>query len=327
MHVGVPGAVDVAVLRVDERPALQDVAHRLVERDQGEQHRDVRLHRRSHPGQAPLGLDPPVEVVEHDGDGQRHDEDGQRPVDDEGQEGQLEDVEADVLVELGVRDIEVAAVAEQDPVVPLADRPRRADEGQDERQGDVDPARVGPHELLVPAHQLVLLGQHDVVARDAVAHHEVHPQHGEEDRPEHTEEPELDEEQRREDVVVADRGEPEAVGVEAGQRTQRHQQDDEDDDEADQPPAGPVAPARRRVSGQVAGDAHEGSLTSTTPGPTARRRRGESPEALVSRSSASPGSGSPSGRAGTCGRSGTSRWRSPHPPARCPRSPSTRRWR
>ena len=46
---------------------------------------------------------------------------------------------------------------------------------------DVDAARVGPHEVLVAPDQLVLLGQHDVVAGDAVAHDEVHPEHGEED--------------------------------------------------------------------------------------------------------------------------------------------------
>ena len=95
-------------------------------------------------------------------------------------------------MELGIGDAEVAAVAEEDPVVPLADRPRRADQREDEGQGDVDPPGVGPHVLLVAPHQLVLLGQHDVVAGDAVAHHEVDPQHGEEDRPEHAEEPELD---------------------------------------------------------------------------------------------------------------------------------------
>ena len=66
VHVGVAGAVDVAVLRVDERPALQHVAGRLVQRDERQQHRDVGLHGRSHPRQAPLGLDPAVEVVEDD---------------------------------------------------------------------------------------------------------------------------------------------------------------------------------------------------------------------------------------------------------------------
>ena len=123
VHVGIPGSVDVAVLGVHQRPALQDVSDRLVEGDQSQQHRDVCFHGRSHAGYAALGLDPAVEVVEHHRDRQRHDQDGQRPVHNERKEWQLEDVEADVLVELGVGGVERAAVAEQDPVVPLADRP------------------------------------------------------------------------------------------------------------------------------------------------------------------------------------------------------------
>ena len=307
VHVGVAGTVDVAVLRVDHGPALQDIAGGLVQRDQCEQHGDVRLDGRPHPRQAALGLNPPVEVVEHQRDGQRHDEDGQRPVHDEGQERQVEDVEPDVLVELGVRDPEVAAVAEEDPVVPLADRPGRADQGQDERQSHVDPSRVRPHELLVAAHQLVLLGEHDVVAGDAVAHDEVHPEDGEEDGAEHAEEAELDHEQRREDVVVADRGEPQAVGVDARQRAQRDQQDDEDDDEADEPPAGAVAAARRGISCQIAGDAHVGSLTSVTAAPTARTRASQQGERLFSRPPAPRGTGSPSARVGASDPSGRSR--------------------
>ncbi len=282
MHVGVARPVDVAVLRVDERPALEDVADRLVERDQGQQDRDVRLHGRSHPGQPTLGLDPPVEVVEHHRDRQGHDQDGQRPVHDEGHERQVEDVEADVLVELGVRHVEAPAVAEEDPVVPLSDGPRSPDQRQHEGEAYVDPPGVGAHELLVATHQLVLLGQHDVATGDAVADHEVHPQDGKEDRPEDAEEAELDRQERREDVVQVHGGEPQAVGVETGQGSQRHQEDDDDDDEADEPPPRPVPPARRGISSQVAGDAHVGSLTSAAPVPRARLRPPPQSEVLVS---------------------------------------------
>ena len=92
-----------------------------------------------------------------------------------------------------------------------------------------------------------------------------------------------------------------------GQRAQRHQQDDEDDDEADQPPPGPVAPARRGVSSQVAGDAHEGSLTSAHPAPMAQAGRRGGQKVLLSRSPARSGSGSPSAPAGGRARWGTSR--------------------
>ena len=274
VDVGVAGAVDVAVRRVDHRPALEDVAHRLVQRDEREQHRDVGLDRWPHPGQPALGLDPAVEVVEHQRDHQRHDEDGERPVDAEDQERQLEDVEADVLVELRVRDPEVAAVAEQDPVVPLADRPRRADEREHEGDRDVDPPGVGPDVLLVAPDELVLLGEHDVVAGDAVAHDEIDPQHGEEDGAEDAEEPELDHEQRREDVVEVDRGEPEAVGVDVRQRAQRDQQDDDEDDEPRRSTSGPgaaAAAARGRPAGRWGCARREPNVRFCSPNGTACR--------------------------------------------------------
>ena len=156
VHVGVAGAVDVAVLRVDERPALQHVPGRLASAIRASSTEMCALTGGRTRGHAPLGPDPTVEVVEDDGDDQRHDEDGQRPVHHEGEEGQLEDVEADVLVELRVLDAEAAAVAEQDPVLPLADRPGRGDQGQHEGERDVDPPGVGPHDLLVAPDQLVL---------------------------------------------------------------------------------------------------------------------------------------------------------------------------
>ena len=239
MHVGVPAAVDIAVVRVHQAPPLQDVPGRLGQRDQRPEHRQVGLDRRPRAGDAPLGQDPAVEIVEDDGDDERDDQDGQRPVDDEVHERELEDVEPDVLVELGILDPEVAPVAEEDPVLPFADRARRRDERHDERQGDVEPPGVGPHELLVAADHLVLLHGAELVAGQPVARDQVDPHDDEEDRPEDPEEPELYDEQGGEDVMETHRGEPEAVGIDVRQGPQRGQQDDQDDDGAYDPPPGP----------------------------------------------------------------------------------------
>ena len=241
VHVGVPGAVDIAVVRVHQTPPLQDVAGRLGQRDERQEHREVGLDRRAHAGDAPLGQDPAVEVVEDDGDDERDDQDGQRPVDDEVHERELEDVEADVLVELRILDPEVAAMAKEDPVLPFADRARGRDERHDERQGDVEASGVGPHDLLVAADDLVLLHGAEVVAGQAVADDQVDPHDDEEDGAEDPEEPELDHQQGGEHVVVPHRGEPEAVGVDVGQGPQGGQQDDQDDDGARPPTTGPVA--------------------------------------------------------------------------------------
>ena len=81
-----------------------------------------------------------------------------------------------------------------------------------------------------------------------------------------------------------------------------------------EPPAGPVASTRRGISGQVAGDAHEGSLTSTDRGPNGQARVPSTrADSQVSRLQAPRDSGSPSGPEGGRDRSGTSRSRSTAP--------------
>ena len=93
-----------------------------------------------------------------------------------------------------------------------------------------------------------------------------------------------------------------------GQRAQRHQQDDEDDDEPDDPPAGAVAPARRRVSGEVAGDAHGGEPNVRFPGAKGRHREvGTARDVQVSRRRCHEAAAARVGRRDGRGRSGTPR--------------------
>ena len=136
--------------------------------------------------------------------------------------------------------------------------------------------------------------------------------------------PSLTSQQRGEDVVVVDGGEPEAVGVDAGQRPQRDQQDDQDDDDAEHPPPGPPAPARRRVSSQVAGDTHGGSLTSA-PRPQRQGRGGATENSCsVPRGRDQAAAARVRRRVGVAGGEHLGR-RPPLRPGRCPRSPSSRR--
>ena len=129
-----PAPFDIAVVRVDQPPALQDVAGRLGQRDQRQEDREMRLDGRAYPRDSPLRQDPAVEIVEDRRHDERDDQDGQRPVHDEVQERELEDVEPDVLAELRVLDTEIAAVAEEDPVLPFPDRARGGDEGHHDGQ-------------------------------------------------------------------------------------------------------------------------------------------------------------------------------------------------
>jgi hypothetical protein len=61
------------------------------------------------------------------------------------------------------------------------------------------------------------MGGRDDLVGQAIADHEVDPQDDEEDGPEAAEESELDPQQGGEDIVVTDRREPEAVGIDTGQ--------------------------------------------------------------------------------------------------------------
>ena len=102
LHVGVARALDDAPGREVELEAAEVVLRRLHQRHHREDHREVRLHLRRDPLERALEPDAAVEVVRDRGDEQHDHEPGEQPVDDERQERQLEDVEADVLVELRV---------------------------------------------------------------------------------------------------------------------------------------------------------------------------------------------------------------------------------
>ena len=127
MDVGVRGALDEATGGRRELVALEEVARRLDQGDQRQQHRDVDLHQRVDPLSRSLEADPAVQVVGDDGDDEDHRQSQEGPAHEEGEERQLEDVEADVHVELRILYPERHGVAEEDPVVPL---PRRPDSDQ-----------------------------------------------------------------------------------------------------------------------------------------------------------------------------------------------------
>ena len=73
------------------------------------------LHLRGHALPRALEPDPAVQVVEHRGDDEDDEQCREEPADCELEEGQAEDVEADVAVELRILHAEVDAVLEEDP--------------------------------------------------------------------------------------------------------------------------------------------------------------------------------------------------------------------
>ncbi len=116
IRVGRP--VDGTTGRGREFVAGQPVVGSLHHGEETEQDREVCLDRRLDPLSQRLEPDAAVEVVEQRSHDQDDHQGPEQPPDHEARERQLEDVEADVLAELGVLDAEVAAVGEQQPLLP-----------------------------------------------------------------------------------------------------------------------------------------------------------------------------------------------------------------
>ncbi len=239
LHVGEERAVHGAPGRQRELVALEPVVGDLDQSEQGEEDRDVGLHLGGDPRPGVLHADPTIEVVGHGRDDEDDRQGGEQPGDHEGQERQLEDVEADVGVELRVLDAEVHPVGEQEPVVPLARHPGPGDQGEQQAHPDPDPARALVHDLVVPAQQL-LLGAHGPEAGgDPVGDEQVDVAEDEEDPDEDQGEAGLGAEDRAERVLVAEGLEPQVVGVEAGDPAQGRDQHEEADGDQDQDDAAP----------------------------------------------------------------------------------------
>ena len=167
LHVGVARALDHPARRERELEAAEVVLRRLHQRHQGEDHREVRLHLRGDPLERALEADPAVEVVLDGGDDEHDHEPGEEPLEDELDERQLEDVEADVLVELRVLHAEVGGVGEEHPLLPLRRHADAGDEREEDRDTDADAAREAPGGLAVAGDELVLGPHRAVLGRDA----------------------------------------------------------------------------------------------------------------------------------------------------------------
>ena len=119
LHVGVARTLDDAAGGEVQLEPAEVVLRRLDQCHHREDHRQVGLDLRGHPLEGALEADPTVEVVLDRGDDQHDHEPGEQPLGDELEERELEDVEADVLVELGIDLVEALVVGEEDPLLPL----------------------------------------------------------------------------------------------------------------------------------------------------------------------------------------------------------------
>ena len=207
------------------------------------------LDRRLDPLAHGLESDAAVEVVEHRGHDQRDDQGAEQPSNHKARERHLEDVEADVLAELGVLDAEVAAVGEQQPLLPAVRHAEAGQECQQRRSGDSNHPGPAAHGHVVPSQQ-VFFGTgwpHD--RSEAIGDGQVDEADDEEEGSEQCHQHDLCKEHRPEHVAVAELVEPQVVRVEAGEAAQRQHQDAAEDQE---PESDHPDPAGSRSAGSTA---------------------------------------------------------------------------
>ncbi|MEZ5374481.1 MAG: hypothetical protein R2704_17505, partial [Microthrixaceae bacterium] len=155
---GVAGAVEHPALRKGQRRSADEVVlGGLDQRQRGQQHRQVRLHRRgTEPGLAGTrGSERPVEVVDAAGGQRDRDHRGEQPAEHVVEEGQLEEVEPEVDAELRVGEADVGAVEEQHPGVPGLDGRQADGQRQHQRRHHPNHAVPRPDQLVVSQDELI----------------------------------------------------------------------------------------------------------------------------------------------------------------------------
>ena len=241
VQIGVRGAVHGARRGRRQLVAAQEVVGGLDEGQRPEQHREVRLHLRGDALPLLLEPDPPVHVVRDGRDEERQQDDVEQPVHDVRVEGQLEDVEADVVPEPErvdrVVDAEVHAVGEEEPLLPLVGGAGADRQGEQQRQAE-------PHETGPLPRRGVIAGQHVLLGtagplrrRQPIGDRQVPVQQRGQDGDEDQRQDDPRDDDRAPHVGLGQSVEPEVVGVEAGRAAQRHQHDnDRSDPDEDSPP-------------------------------------------------------------------------------------------
>ena len=187
------------------------------------------LHSRAHAWAGALHADPPVEVMAEPRHQQHHDQRDQSPVDHELLERQGEDEVCDVPVELRVGSGKWRAVAEQEPVLPLAECLGADDQGQHDHDSGPQPTGVWPDDLAVALDELVFCVHRRALGGEPLGDDQADQQEDGEDGTEDEHEAGFDLEELDPDRVQRDGGEPERIGVEDGERVEEHQDDDQKD--------------------------------------------------------------------------------------------------
>ncbi len=170
---------------------------------------------------------PPLSTWARSGEQQHQDDRDEQPVEQEGQERQLKDVEAHIGTELWIVHIERLRVAEQQPRLPLRNSRQCDDDGHQQRRGVPDqPQTLAEH--LVEALDVRVHVRRERRRRGAIGDEQVDERKHQERQEEPGEERQLGADDTPEHITAIERLMPEEVDVEPSDRPP------EDEDEHEQ---------------------------------------------------------------------------------------------
>ena len=226
--------VDVGGQRPDESPTVRrdelvpvvPIGHGPHDRQRRQQPRDVQLHRvlqhrilRQPRSRLRLRRrsNAPVQIMGDQRQEQREHKRGEHPVDEERPERQPEDVVPGVVTEQRILPPEVAAVDEQHPGRPSAGRVQPGNQG--EKPGHRQPklGRVRSDRFVVPHDHVVWYHALPERWSEAFGDVEIPPQQDEEHGSEHHDHHDLGDHDLVPDRRETELGEPQTVGVDAGE--------------------------------------------------------------------------------------------------------------
>ncbi len=227
-RVGHPGD-EAAGLRGQVEP-VQPVVDALEQQEHPDQRRELCLRRAGDTVARRLQPDAAVEVVHGRREQQRYEHGRHREVDQEVQPGQAEDVEADVLAEVGVGLAEVLTVGPQQERAPLAGRGDPGEDPEDHADADQQQPAHRRDDLAV-ALEVGLLGRVRPEDRaQPVGQVEVDPDHERHQATEAGEQQDAGPDQLAEDVAVTNAVEPQLVGPDACEEREGDDQHTHHDD-------------------------------------------------------------------------------------------------
>ena len=195
----------------------------------------MRAHLGSDPLTALLRTDPAHEVVPGGRDERDDHERREQPREDEPFEGQLEDVEAQILVEDRIHLMERRRMPEKEILLPLHACAASGEQSEHDRRDHDDPFHIGLQRRAIALEDLIRNREHPRGIRDLAHDPQVQQQQGGEEDAEDQAEVDPGPDRLPEDLRIAGLVEPHDLCEEGREKAERHDDanDDRDGDDED----------------------------------------------------------------------------------------------